>query len=165
MRITESQLREAIRSVLAEQEMQVAPSTPLAQPASPLPVSSVPKRGKVMDVASALEKWLRSNGITLPYKYTGFTRPATRWSKAWGPTGGYVEPSVHVPVFDAFDDAWDLMQKAMGPTKEYNRQVWFPSTPDMVEYIPWGNFIFTPLFEGGTKSIGISTKGVQGLKK
>jgi len=177
MRITESQLRRVIRGILAEQAEQSSGGLEdmIAQykkdreervasaPTEPLPVTSIPKRGKMMDVARAMETWIISHFPELRGEFLATRRPTVRWGSNVGALGGFVEPQAVLETKGKFNEVWDLMQREMGPQQTYNRNVVGGNDP--VDYIPWGGFIFTKMRGGSGMRIGISTKDVRGMKK
>ena len=177
MRITESQLRRVIKGILAEQAEQSSGGLEdmIAQykkdreervasaPTEPLPVTSIPKRGKMMDVARAMETWIISHFPELRGEFLATRRPTVRWGSNVGALGGFVEPQAVVETKGKFNEVWDLMQREIGPQQTYNRNVVGGNDP--VDYIPWGGFIFTKMRGGSGMRIGISTKDVRGMKK
>jgi hypothetical protein len=160
-------IKEELAKALREEEMQQEPSSEESGDGS----LSIPKKGKSLDAAKALADWLKSKG----FKAKAYARPARRNYTLNKPplSGGSIEPSTVIeffpkssedPIADAKQqrrEAWDLIKSEIGSSKKYKQ-----SDDQTIEYIPFGDFIFTLDYTGLPKlyRIGVLTKKITGLK-
>jgi hypothetical protein len=163
-------IKEELVKALREEDMQQEPSSEESGDGS----LSIPKKGKSLDAAKALADWLKSKG----FKAKAYARPARRNYTLNKPplSGGSIEPSTVIEFFpkssgdreeqiaDAKQqrrEAWDLIKSEIGSSKKYKQ-----SDNQTIEYIPFGDFIFTLDYTGLPKlyRIGVLTKKITGLK-
>ena len=160
-------IKEELAKALREEEMQQEPSPEESGDGSLL----IPKKGKSLDAAKALADWLKSKG----FKAKAYARPARRNYTLNKPPlrGGSIEPSTVIEFYsksseDSIADAkqqrqeaWDLIKSEIGSSKKYKQ-----SDNQIIEYIPFGKFIFTLDYTGLPRlyRIGVLTKKITGLK-